>query len=397
MPLDLDRLRRDCPGATDHIHLNHAGASLLSGAVLQAMTGYLADEARRGGYRQARHAAPRVAEIRSAIARLIRAHPDEIAFTTSATDGWNTVVTAFFAKLGPGSRVVVDRALYGSHAISLLRLCAWTGAQLVPVDSDAAGALDLDALDRALALPGVGLACLTHMPTSSGLVNPIEAAGARCRQAGVPLVVDACQSVGQWPVFVDRIGCDALTATGRKYLRGPRGTGFLYVRRDAIAGLEPATPDLRGASWTGDTAYTLAPDARRFERWELDLAAVHGLGVAVETALDCGILAIRHRVGELAAGLRARLARVPGVVVRDRGPVLSGITTFTVEGWEAEAVAAGLEAAGVAVSVSRPTSARWDLAPRGLPAVVRASVHAINTEDELDRAVAALAACTAAG
>jgi selenocysteine lyase/cysteine desulfurase len=390
--LDLERLRRETPGVQDHIHLNHAGASLLSTPVLSAMKRYLDDEARIGGYRQAVRTAEHREQIRADIARLIHAPPEGIAFTTSATDSWNTIFLTLAERLGPGARIIVDSALYGSHAITLLRTCERTGARLERVGDDPAGRLDLGALERALALPGVALACLTHMPTSSGLVNPMEDAAQRCSAAGVPLVVDACQSVGQWPVFVDRMPCVALTATGRKYLRGPRGTGFLYVDPAALPGLVPPTPDLRGAVWTGDGSYELVADARRFERWEQDLAAVHGLGVAVEQALDIGILAIRHRIEGLASRLRHQLAELPGVRVLDRGPELSGICTFTLRDRAPEAVKAALAAAGVVVSVSHHTSGRWDLGPKGVDAVVRASVHVLNTEDELDRAVAALAA-----
>lgn len=391
MPLDLERLRRETPGVQDHIHLNHAGASLLSTPVLSAMKRYLDDEARIGGYRQAARTAEHREQIRADIGRLIHAPPESIAFTTSATDSWNTIFLTLAERLGPGARIIVDSALYGSHAITLLRTCERTGARLERVGDDPAGRLDLGALERALALPGVALACLTHMPTSSGLVNPMEDAAQRCSAAGVPLVVDACQSVGQWPVFVDRMPCVALTATGRKYLRGPRGTGFLYVDPAALPGLVPPTPDLRGAVWTGDGSYELVADARRFERWEQDLAAVHGLGVAVEQALDVGILAIRHRIEGLASRLRHQLAELPGVRVLDRGPELSGICTFTVRDRAPETVKAALAAAGVVVSVSHHTSGRWDLGPKGVDAVVRASVHVLNTEDELDRAVAALA------
>ncbi len=390
MPIDVAQLRRDTPGVRDHIHLNSAGAALVSRQVLAAQIGHLELEARVGGYQAARDVAPQVQQVRVSLGRLLGASADEIALLTSATDAWNTIFLALVDTLPRGARILADRALYGSHAITLLHTCQRLGCTLEVVDDNPNGELCLDDLDRRLQRPAAALACLTHMPTSSGLVNPIEAAGERCARAGVPLLLDACQSVGQWPVDVRRLRCVALAGTGRKYLRAPRGTGFLFVRRHAIEGLLPLAPDLQGATWTSDTTFTLQGDARRFERWEQSIAGFLGLGVATDHALEMGILAIRHRISELSAGLRDRLRDIPGITVHDRGPSLSGICTFTCQDTPATTTAATLQAHGIRVSVSQVTSGRLDLQAKGVDAVVRASVHAYNTSEELDQLCAIL-------
>ena len=206
----------------------------------------------------------------------------------------------------------------------------------------------------------------------------------------MPFLLDACQSVGQLPVDVDRIGCDLLSATGRKFLRGPRGTGFLYVRRSILERLDPPFLDLHAATWTAPDRFSIRPDARRFENWERNYAATIGLGVAVDYALSWGLEAIETRVTALAAELRQRLQALDGVRVHDRGMRRCGIVTFTVDGVPAHDVQRRLAEGGVNTSVSLVQYAQLDLPQRGLPDLVRASVHYYNTEDELDRLVTAM-------
>jgi selenocysteine lyase/cysteine desulfurase len=231
---------------------------------------------------------------------------------------------------------------------------------------------------------------MTHVPTQGGLVNPAEQVGAVAGEAGVPLLLDACQSVGQLPIDVERIGADLLSATGRKFLRGPRGTGFLYVRRSILDQLEPPFLDLHAATWTTPESYEICPDARRFESWDTNYAGKIGLGVAIDYALSWGLDAIEARVTALAERLRERLAALDGVHVHDQGQRRCAIVTFTVDGVPAQAVQRRLAKAGVNTSVSVASSARLDMPRRGLAELVRASVHYYNTDNELDRLVDAL-------
>ena len=379
----MDRARALTPGCDEVLHLNHAGASLLPQPVLDAMIGHLQLEARTGGYEAAEDAAPALQRTYGALAELLGAAPDQIALLDSASRAWDMAV--YSLPIEPRDRVLIGRAEYGSNAISLLQLQRRTGCQLVLVEDDEHGQLDLEALERALTVDEAALVSLVHVPTQSGLVNPAVEVGRLCREAGVLFVLDACQSAGQLPLDVTELGCGILTGNGRKFLRGPRGTGFLYVHPELIGRIEPAMLDLHAARWTSPDEYEIREDAGRFEMWERDAAAQIGLGVAVDHALGWGIDAIAERNTALASGLRARLAEIPGVTVRDRGEQLCAITTFTVDGMDPEDLRTRLRAEGTNVSVTTLDSAQLDLSNRGLESLVRASVHYVTTDDELDR------------
>jgi cysteine desulfurase/selenocysteine lyase len=387
---DLERARRETPGTRNVAHLNNAGAALQPTCVTTAVIGHLQREAAIGGYEAAAEAHDRVENTYQAIARLIGCQTDEVAVIENATRAWDM---AFYGlRFSAGDRILTARAEYSSNVIAFLQVARRTGAVVEIVDDDETGQLSIDDLRRRLhAGEGpVKLVAITHVPTQGGLVNPAREIGVATREAGVPYLLDACQSVGQLPVNVADIDCDFLSATGRKYLRGPRGTGFLYVRRGMIDQLEPPFLDLHAAKWTAPDAYEIRPDARRFENWETNYAAKIGLGVAVDHALAWGIDAIAERVTALAERLRNMLRHVDGVTVHDQGPSQCGIVTFTLAGVASQDVQHRLTEQGINVSVSLVEYARLDLSHRKLPDLVRASVHYYNNADELDRLIHAL-------
>lgn len=380
--IDVARARADTPGCDRVLHFNNAGSSLMPRAVLDAQVEHLRLEAAIGGYEAAARAKPAVTRCYDAIAEMLNCGRDEVALVENATVAWDMAFHAF--DFQPGDRILTAEAEYASNYIAFLKVAKSHGVEVVVVPSDATGALSVPDLERMIDARSK-LIAVTHVPTNGGLVNPAAEIGRVARAAGVPFLLDACQSAGQLPLDVEDLGCDLLSATGRKHLRGPRGSGFLYVRKRLLDRLEPPFLDLHAATWVARDRYEMRPDARRFENWEFNYAAVIGLGVAVDYAMDWGLPAIAARIGELAESLRAGLAGIPGCRVRDIGSQRCGLVTFTLEGLEPAGIETRLRQQAINISISTRRSTWIDMERRGLEAMARASVHYFNTQDEVAR------------
>ncbi|MEM9746184.1 MAG: aminotransferase class V-fold PLP-dependent enzyme [Actinomycetota bacterium] len=390
-PFDHDEvaaIRAATPGCTDGlIHLNHCGSSLPPQTVLDTQVGHLRREAEIGGYEAAVEAQDREAQVYRSIASLIGASPAEIARVEHATAAWNA---AFWSiPMAPGQRILTHDHDYGANVIAFLRARDVHGVEVVSVPSDDHGQVDVDRLAGELDRGDAALVSLAWIPTSGGLVNPAAEVGALARSAGVPFLLDACQAVGQLPVDVDEIGCDFLSATGRKFLRGPRGTGFLYARKSTLDWATPSQPDHHGAEWTALGDYEPAADATRFEYWEFSHAGWLGLGAAVDETLRLGQDRIHASIVERAEQLRRGLVEI-GMAVHDDGVERCGIVTTTHPRLDSDALRARLTAAGINSSATFIGSARADMEARSLPPMLRLSVHCTTTPAEIDRTLEVL-------
>lgn len=385
--IDIQKVRKDTRASDSKIHFNNAGAALMPAPVIDAVRAYLDTEEQEGGYETAALYHEELEGFYTSAARLINARAKEIAYAESATVAWGKVFFAFDWQ--PGDVILTAQAEYSSNFIAYLQTIRRREVEVRVIPNDAEGQIDLQKLADAIDA-NTKLIAITHMPTNGGLVNPAEAVGAIARSYDIPYLLDACQSAGQYPLDVERIGCDFLSATGRKYLRGPRGTGFLYVREKWLDKLEPEQLDTGSAVWEAGGVYTPLASARRFESWESNMAGKAGLKKAFDYAWQLGMDNIWEQVQQIAAFARARLAEVPGVQVCDLGAVRGGIISFYLEGKESTSIKNALYERGINLSLIGKSGALLDTLHRDLPEMLRASLHYYNTEEEVLRFVAEL-------
>ena len=382
MAIDVARARAETPGCAHVAHFDSAGSSLPPQCVVQTVVDHLMDESAKGGYRAETEASGRITAVYESIARLLGCERREVAVLENATRAWDMVFYGIPFKRG--DRILTAKAEYASNVIAFIQVARRAGVRVEVIPDDEHGQVSVRALADMLDA-SVRLVAISHVPTHGGLVNPAEEVGRLAREAGVLYLLDACQSIGQMPLDVTALGCHMLSATGRKFLRAPRGTGILYVADEILERLEPPFLDIHAATWTSAWGYTVRPDARRFESWECYVAGKLGLGTAVEYALEWGLQDIQDRITELAGLLRGRLSVIPGVRVHDSGLRRCGIVTFTKDACSAGHILDALLARDIVVNISTEKASRLDFPDRGLTEVVRASVHYFNTEDEIER------------
>ncbi len=385
-PDRVEQWRAETPGCLTRIHLNNAGASMAPNPVIRAVNEHLALEQEIGGYEAADAAADRIAAVYNNVAALIGAAPRNIAIVEHATAAFTQALAAF--DFNPGDRIVTSRADYVSNQLTLLALAARRGVEICHAADGADGTVDPEDVRRLASHPRTRLVSVCWIPTNCGLVQNVAAVGEICESLGVPYIVDACQAVGQQPIDVAGLRCDFLTATARKFLRGPRGVGFLYVSDRALdRGAYPWNIDLHGAVWSADDAFQLIDSARRFETWEFPFALVLGLGAAAEYAQRVGIDIAAQRARALAARLRTQLSAIDGWKVLERQKHPSAIVAVDLGGRDPEPIVERMREAGINTSATFQKWARFHMGREGVDAALRISPHYYNTEDEIDRCV----------
>jgi selenocysteine lyase/cysteine desulfurase len=386
----LADLRADTPGCARRLHFNNAGAALMPRPVIDAVQAHIELEAEIGGYEADARVRDALDDAHAAVAEIIGAAPDRVAFVEHATAAVSAALSA--VPFAPGHVIATTQNDYASSQIQYLSLARRFGVEIVRAPDAPEGGVDLVAMEEIIHRRRPKLVSVTHVPTNSGLIQDVASIGTMCRARDILYLVDACQSVGQMPLDVEAIGCDFLAATARKYLRGPRGVGFLYVSDRVLdAGLEPLFIDMWGADWIDADLYQPAPDARRFEWWERSVALALGMGAAARYASDLGLGPVRDRVRGLAAALRERLAALPGVRVLDHGRELGATVSVAVDGHEATDLVRDLRLRGINTSAQERVYAVLDFDAKGVETALRISPHYYNLESEIDTLLDALA------
>jgi selenocysteine lyase/cysteine desulfurase len=388
----LDHLtawRAETPGCAHRNHLNNAGAALMPQPVIDAITDHVRLEAEIGGYEASDARAEEIARGYDALAQLVGAEARNIAVVGNATAGFVQALSSF--DFAPGDVIVTTRCDYISNQIQYLSLSKRVGIEVVHADDLPEGGVDPDSVRAIVRRRRPALVAATWIPTNSGLVQDVESVGTVCEELDVPYLVDACQAVGQIPIDVRRLKCDYLSATARKFMRGPRGIGFLYASDRVLhRGDYPLFVDMRGARWVEADEFEVSPTARRYEDWEFPYALVLGQAAAAQYALAVGVELARSRAWALAARLRDALGAIPGVRVLDQGRTRCAIVTMTADPRHADGIVAALTARGINTVTSLREFGIYDFDAKGVATAVRLSPHYYNTEAEVDAAAAAV-------
>tara|TARA_Y100000287_G_scaffold3704_1_gene3090 strand:- start:333 stop:1508 length:1176 start_codon:yes stop_codon:yes gene_type:complete len=383
--IDIEKIRAETPGIEFSTHLLACGSSLMPNNVVDAITQHTQLEALMGGYEAEAKKADELNNIYDIVAKHIGANSYEIALMENSTVAWSH---AFYAlPLNSGSKILTSEAEYAANYVAFLQRAKRDNLIIDIVPSDESGTLDINALES-MVDEEVGLIAISWIPTNGGLVNPAEKVGQIAKKYNIPYLLDACQAVGQMSIDVEKIGCDFLAATGRKFLRGPRGTGFLYIKDKWLSIIEPVMIDHFGAPWVSKNTYELRKDARRFETWENSYALRIGLGEAITYAEEIGIDLIHERVQLLARLNRKLLSEVKNVQVRDIGTEQCGIISFSIEEEkDPKKIVNQMSEAGFTIGSVDPESTLIDSEKRNLPTLLRMAPHYYNTEEEIEKAV----------
>jgi selenocysteine lyase/cysteine desulfurase len=394
MDLVVKQWREDTSGCENQIHFNNAGSGLMPRSVLDVIVGHLNREAKFGGYESADDAEAAVADAYANVAKVLGTQPRNIAVVENSTVAFFQALSAFDFR--PGDVIVTTRNDYISNQLAYLSLARRHGVEVRRAADLASGGADPQSVRELLRDSRARLLAVTWVPTNSGLIQPVEALGEIAELAGVPYLVDGCQAVGQIPVDVMKLRCDFFSGTARKFLRGPRGIGFLYVSDRALRrGDFPLYIDMRGADWVSADSFAPAPDARRFENWEFAYSLVLGLGEAARYALGVGVERGGRRARELAATLRSKLSEMDGIRVLDRGSEMAAIITIEVAGWDATELSKLLRGRNINSSASLRAYALIDMDEKRAASALRLSPHYYNTDEEIERVVKELRGVTA--
>jgi selenocysteine lyase/cysteine desulfurase len=375
-------IRKQTKGTAVRIHFNNAGASLPPDVVVETVNNFLLEEATLGGYEAELIYKEQIENAYASIASLINAEKEEIAILENASTGWILAFSGISFKAG--DEVITCEMEYVTNVIGFLNAQKTLGIKLIVIPNDDDGNFSIKALKEAIS-PRTKLIAMTHIGSAAGGMIPITEIGKIASDNNILYLVDACQSAGQVPLDVKQINCDMLSVTGRKYLRAPRGTGFLFVRNRIQDQLKLFLVDGFTVQQVNEHDFKVKNNARRFELYEKNRGLILGLGKAVDYALDIGVDRIWERIQYLASLMRKKLTAIDGVVVHDKGDQLCGIVTFTMKGIESATLKNELAKHQINVFASLAKSTLYYMNKYQLTSVVRASIHYFNNEEEIDK------------
>lgn len=397
--LDARRLRADFPALAQEVrgrplvYLDNAATTQKPARVIEAVADYYRRDnanVHRGVHTLSERATARYEAARASVARFLgAAAPREIVFVRGATEAINLVAGAWGpANLRAGDEILLTGLEHHSNIVPWQLLAERTGARIVVAPIDAAGEVPLEGYAERLS-ERTRIAAIAHVSNALGTVNPVARMVELAHAAGARVLVDGAQAGGHLPVDVAALGCDFYAISGHK-MYAPMGIGALYVRAD----LAEAMPPWQGG---GDMIRSVtfekseyADPPQRFEAGTPNVGGAVGLAAAIEYLEALGRADLAAAEERLLAAAVARLQEVPGLALVGRPAHRAAVVSFTLAGVHPHDIGTLVDHAGVAIRTGHhcamPVMDHYRVA-----ATARASFGLYNSEDDVERLVAALA------
>src|SRR4051812_2871959 len=390
---DIDRIRQDFPVLSQSVngkplvYLDNAASSHVPQVVIDRGSKYLAEEhsnIHRGVHYLSQHATTAYEAAREKVKRFINA-PDvkECIFVRGTTEGINLVAQSYGRKfINEGDEILVSQMEHHSNIIPWQMIAEERGARVVMIPINGKGEVIIEEYDRLLN-ERTRIVAVAHVSNSLGTVNPVKDMIATAHKYGVPVCVDAAQSVPHFRVDVQDLDADFFVFSGHKMF-GPTGSGVVYGKRKWLDEMPPYQTGggmIRTVSFEGTT---FAPIPDKFEAGTPAIAAGIGLGAAIDyiNAIDFETAAAyEHELLEYAT---ARLADIHGVKIIGTAANKASVLSFTIENVHPHDIGTILDQQGIAVRAghhcAQPVMEHFDV-----PATARASFAFYNTKEEIDK------------
>ena len=389
---DVARIRGDFPvldqliNGKPLVYLDNAATTQKPRAVIDAISSYYLhnnSNVHRGVHTLSQRATDDYEHGREAIRRFINA-PDssEIVYVRGATEGLNLVASSYGRKFfKAGDEVIITGMEHHSNIVPWQILGKEMGIRLRVIPFTDQGELLMDEYESMLS-DRTRLVSVVHQSNALGTINPVSSIVELAHARGIPVMIDAAQSIPHMPVDVQALGADFLTFSGHK-MYGPTGIGVLWGRADLLNEMPPYQSGgemIRSVTYE-ETIYNVIP--HKFEAGTPDIAGAIGLGAAVEYLEAIGMDRIAAYEQALMRYGAERISEIEGVRLIGTAENRGGVLSFFMESAHAHDIGTILDAEGIAVRTghhcAQPVMARYEI-----PATVRASLSFYNTTEEID-------------
>lgn len=369
----------------NYVYVNSAAASPPPRQVVDTSIDYLQKTASLGPYLPSfrEEVYQKIEETREKAAKFIGAKTSEMAFVKNGTEGINFIANGL--TWNKGDEIILADIEFHSNYTPWLKLRDKKKVHLKIIKTDFSGVIDVNLIEQEIS-NRTKLITVSHLSNASGALQHIEKICEIAKKRDVLTLINASQTLGLIPINVQELDCDFLTGCGRKWLRGPEGSGILYIRESLVESIEPTIIGWGGTTWDFETnEYYYLSTARRVEAGCPIVPSILGLGAAIDYAQNIGIEEIVTKVEALTRYSFQQLSVIEGIAIYGPKNIENrlAIIPFNVEGLHPDEITNYLEKNNIIIE-SGTFMANMLLQHYGINKMVRISPHYFNTKVEID-------------